>query len=500
MYMNLSPIKFHNTTTHISTKQKNARYSNLVPLAYDTISFGAMKKKEFSGIDLAVIQKFSAPIEKFNSNEDLQNWADEKVQEILNKDFGGRSEETKIQRKAMLKEWSDYVLDENDAYKKTTAFLILSAITKDLHEDNDNIPPVLNKGVLADCISEIEKNIKTNPKYQFDLNKMYKNKLRTFYLDDVETNTGETATKWVVIPSKEHDSKNFKANVEKLKVLSYKTWCTKSFNAEPYLEDGDFHIYLENGKPKLGVRFVGDEIEEIQGEKNNGEIPLGYLDTLKRYILENNFKLTENANDEIEFAQEAKEEIEKIKNDLSEAIRNNDVKAIYEYFEISVQEDKDGYLTISKYEPPPYCTFEDLGIDENKLLEKVRIIKHCAYFRDSQATSLTNLETIGAEADFTDSKISDLRNLKSIGANAFFSFSKITDLPSLESIGVDANFAFSKITDLPSLEVIGGSVGFRDSLVANIGKLKCIGGIAYIENSPLVVEDFNNVEVRGIVA
>ena len=451
-----------------------------MPLAYDTISFGAMKKKEFSGIDLAVIQKFSAPIEKFNSNEDLQNWADEKVQEILNKDFGGRSEETKIQRKAMLKEWSDYILDENDAYKKTTAFLILSAITKDLDANNDNIPPVLNKGVLADCISEIEKNIKINPKYQFDLNKMYKNKLRTFYLDDVETNTGETATKWVVIPSKEHDSKNFKANVEKLKVLSYKTWCTKSFNAEPYLEDGDFHIYLENGKPKLGVRFVGDEIEEIQGEKNNGEIPLGYLDTLKRYILENNFKLTENANDEIEFAQEAKEEIEKIKNDLSEAIRNNDVKAIYEYFEISVQEDKDGYLTISKYEPPPYCTFEDLGIDENKLLEKVRIIKHCAYFRDSQATSLTNLETIGAEADFTDSKISDLRNLKSIGANAFFSF--------------------SKITDLPSLEVIGGSVGFRDSLVANIGKLKCIGGIAYIENSPLVVEDFNNVEVRGIVA
>lgn len=175
MYMNLSPIKFHNTTTHISTKQKNARYSNLVPLAYDTISFGAMKKKEFDGIDLAVIQKFSAPIEKFNSNEDLQNWADEKVKAILNKDFGGRSEETKIQRKAMLKEWSDYILDENDAYKKTTAFLILSAITKDLDANNDNIPPVLNKGVLADCISEIEKNIKTNPKYQFDLNKMYKN-------------------------------------------------------------------------------------------------------------------------------------------------------------------------------------------------------------------------------------------------------------------------------------------------------------------------------------
>ena len=28
-----------------------------------------------------------------------------------------------------------------------------------------------------------------------------------------------------------------------------------------------FHIFLENGQPKLGVRFVGEEVEEIQGEK-----------------------------------------------------------------------------------------------------------------------------------------------------------------------------------------------------------------------------------------
>ena len=44
-----------------------------------------MKKKEFEGIDLAVVQKFKAPIEKFNSNIDLQNWAKEKAEAITEK-------------------------------------------------------------------------------------------------------------------------------------------------------------------------------------------------------------------------------------------------------------------------------------------------------------------------------------------------------------------------------------------------------------------------------
>ena len=61
-------------------------------------------------------------------------------------------------------------------------------------------------------------------------------------------------------------------DIDKLKTLSYKTWCTKSFNAEPYLSEGDFHVYLENGQPKLGVRFVDGAVKEIQGVLNNGKI------------------------------------------------------------------------------------------------------------------------------------------------------------------------------------------------------------------------------------
>ena len=145
----------------------------------------------------------------------------------------------------MLKEWFDYVIKENDAYSNAQRLIILSAITKDLKANNDIIPPVLNKGVLAQTITELEEKLKVNPRENFDFNKMYQNNLRTTYLED--SSTGETMTGWVVIPSKINDSENFEKNVDKLKTLSHNSWCTKSFNAEPYLSKGYFHVYLENG-------------------------------------------------------------------------------------------------------------------------------------------------------------------------------------------------------------------------------------------------------------
>ena len=498
--INLTSINFQHKTTPCGRQNQRATKSHLAHLAQDTVSFGAMKKKEFEGIDFAVVQKFKVPIEKFNTNDDLQNWAGDKAKAIANKDFGGRQQKTEIQRKAIIKEWADYVFNENDAYSNTTALLILNAITKDLKPDNDNIPQVLNKGVLADCIYEIDKNTKSDPKYQFDLNKMYQNKLRAFYLGDTKTDTGETDTKWVVIPSKYHDPKNFETNVEKLKTLSYKTWCTKSNNAEPYLAKGDFHVYLENGKPKLGVRFVGDEIKEIQGERNNNKIPPDFLDVMQKHISENNLKLTNDTKDEIKFAEGAQIKIKKIKNDLKEAIENNDVKTIYKYFGIEVEEDKDGYLTISKYEQPSDdYTFKDLGIDENKLFEKVKKIEKNADFCYSQITNLNNLKYIGWAAYFCDSRITDLENLEYIGENANFKFSRVTNLGNLKNIGGYAYFSDSNITDLGNLTRIGWSAYFSDSKVTDLGHLKRIGEDAYIENSPLTIEDFKNVKIGGSI-
>ena len=120
------------------------------------------------------------------------------------------------------------------------------------------------------------------------LNKMNENGLKTInveklyrkMLTDMATqNVAEKievspGKEWVYIPSKAEDPVHFKSNVEKLKQLSASTWCTKSFNAEPYLQRGGFWILIENQTTKIAVRKDGDKVQEIQDIQNKGLKPI----------------------------------------------------------------------------------------------------------------------------------------------------------------------------------------------------------------------------------
>lgn len=417
---------------------KRINYSTqpkLKQLSCDTISFGALKKHQFEGIDYAVVEKYKAPIEKFNSNEDFQKWCGECVKkDVLDKDFGGRHQETKIQRKAMLKEWTDYVLNENDAYNNATSLLILSSVSKDLRPDNDKLPAVLNKGVLADSIAEIEDNLKIDNKYQFDFNKIYNDKMQALYLEDVSS--GETDSKWVVIPSKEHDSENFADNVDKLKTLSHSRWCTKSYNAAPYLSDGDFHVYLENGKPKLGVRFVGDKVQEIQGELNNSRVPLDYYDVVKKHIEDEHLQLAPKANLEMEEAKKKKIQTDKVRAVIGDAIKNKDTKTILEYFGHNVEEDEDGKLTIDCYNQlKQNYSYSDLGINENDLFKDIKQVKGNVNLNGSNVTSLGNLENIDGDLCLWGAILESFGNLKRVGRDISRGTQALPSVLSLDSIG-----------------------------------------------------------------
>ncbi len=468
-----------------------------------TFKGAVIKKSDFEGIDLAVIEKYKPNIQQFKSKDDLQKFAENKIDKLKEKDFGGRQEETKIQRKAMLKEWFDYTIKENDAYSNTQCLVILSAITKDLKANNDAIPPVLNKGILADTVSKLEEKLKRNSKENFDFNKMYQNNLRTNLMKD--SNTRETMTGWVIIPSKTNDPENFEKNVEKLKTLSHKNWCTKSFNAEPYLSQGDFHVYLENGQPKLGVRFIGNEVQEIQGEKNDGKIPQKYFENFKNHQKEYNIKLTSNAQNEVQNAEIAKKTIVDIKKNLGSAINLNvidDAITIFNYVGIKAER-KDNGLVISAYKQPDFgysceLSFEDLEIDENKLFTYIREIKGNANFEYSKITGLGQLQSIGGNADFWSSNITNLGQLQSIGECANFEYSKITDLGQLQSIGEDAYFENSKVTNLGQLQSIGGNAFFKNSKITDLGQLQSIGGDVCLNNQKtLSKKDFKHITIGG---
>lgn len=518
--------------TSIIINSKNNNKKNHLP------SFYAMKKADFRGIDFAIVEKFKAPIETFDVLADFQNWAGCIVEKIKNTNYLGRQLETIVQRKGILQDWFNYVIEENGAYTKAIQLLILSAITKNLGKKDDNLPPTMNKGVLTDCVSDLNKELEKDKKAKFDFSKMYQNKLRVFYSDD--TKTGESETKWVVIPSKKHDLENFEANVEKLKTLSYKSWCTKSYNAEPYLSEGDFHVYLENGEPKIGIRFVGNKIQEIQGERNDSQIPLKYFDLVNDYVGKNNFNYSNDTKEELKRAKINKLKFEKIKQDLSDTIENNDVVKIYEYFGINVEKDKNSKLILSEYKQPS-CdfTYNDLGIDEQKLFNDVIRIKGNACFANSQLKTLGILERIDGDADFSYSKFIDLGKLSYIGKNATFlhsqvkklgnlrfigenvlfgnSFllkfkdqdnydrlvqewcSNVIDLGNLEYIGGYADCVYAQFTSLGNVRYIGGNVLFNFSNVVSLGKLENVGKNIYLRYSRLKVSDFKDIKVSGSI-
>lgn len=466
------------TLNNYSISNKNSYKNNvqLAQLPFDSVSFTGMKKNQFKGVDALVVEKYKAPIEKFRTADYLYEWADEECEKIYDKDYYGRSVETVAQRVAMLDEWKDYLENENQEYSSTEKLLILKGVTKELKPDNYNIPLVLNKGVLANTIYELKQDLKTNPKLNFDFAKTYTNKLREFYMGDTEVQDGET--KWVIIPSKKNDSENFDSNVEKLKTLSHNSWCTKSNNAEPYLSQGDFHIYLENGKPKLGVRFEDNKIIEIQGEKNNTKIPVKYLDEFNNHIEGKQYSLSDTAKKEIQDAKKLKVKIDSIKKDIEPAIKDNDYKKIFEHFGIGVNELEDGTFELSHFDEPKDVTFDDLGINENNLFKNVSRIKSDAKFCRSTMTDLRDLKEIGGNADFSFSKFKTLGGLKKIGGNADFSYSfNLEDFGDVEEIGGDLNLnSCNKLKEFNNLKHIGGNAKFHMSLLENLGSLEDIGG------------------------
>ncbi len=196
---------------------------------------------------------------------------------------------------------------------------------------------------------------------------------------------------------------------------------------------------------------------------------------------------------------EAIKKIADIKQELKDAIAENNVKEILEYFGIKCKTDENNFLIISHYKPLGEAfqirNIQDIGIDENKLFEKIVKIEGNASFHSSKLQDLGNLTEIGGDADFADSLITNLGNLEKIGKNAWFQNSHITNLGNLKSIGGHANFMLLELDSLGKLEKIGEDAHFYGARIKNLGKLKFIGENACFVNS--TITNLDNIETIG---
>ncbi len=441
-------------------------------LNQNNLSFEAMKKNQFKGADRLCVEKFKAPIEKFNSNEDLQNWAGKFLQEINEHDYKGRSSGTCEERVILKQAWYNY-LKNIEKCSNTLSLIVMHAFTKDLGVFDDNLPPILNKTIFADILNNLKKGIDTN------INKNYQNSLFKFFYGD--NLSEEKETKWIEIPSKIKDPDNFEANIAKLQTLSHNNWCTRNVYAKKYLQDGDFHILMNKNSAIIGVRFLGDRVEQIQAAENNGEIPLKYFEEVINHL--KRYKKLDYAKEEINETQKVYKYLQKYRKDLKKAIEKKDYLSIFDYFGM-LPDETHKELMWKKLNPLNILKKNNDNINKNIVLKyyslpkisdpKMPLInKTCISFSDigiDENEMFKSVDMIEGDADFTHSALTSLWNLEIINGDANFTFSSIKDLGKLEHIGGDVNFEYSKISDLKNLKYIGGYI-LSDNSELDVAKI-----------------------------
>ena len=108
-----------------------------------------MKMNQFSGIDKVMVKKLKFNVQKINVAEDFQNFCKNildtdiiKKVDVLAKSTDPQAQE---QKRAILNDWINYIVKENDGYNYAIKLFILSSIIKNLSEDTNHLPPILDK-------------------------------------------------------------------------------------------------------------------------------------------------------------------------------------------------------------------------------------------------------------------------------------------------------------------------------------------------------------------
>ena len=144
------------------------------------ISFEAKKPNYFKGFDYICVRQFKAPVEKFNSKQDLDFWASEKVNILIkNKNIAGKNKLTKELRNDIIHEWQQ-TLGFNSS-NMPQILVILSSILREIKSTNDKLPPILSKKALIKTIENIEEKFLKKNDTKFNFKTEYCNNLRKEY-------------------------------------------------------------------------------------------------------------------------------------------------------------------------------------------------------------------------------------------------------------------------------------------------------------------------------
>ena len=178
-------------------------------------------------------------------------------------------------------------------------------------------------------------------------------------------------------------------------------------------------------------------------------------------------------------------DLEKCTKELKYEVQFNRYGNILRYFGIGFQKDEHGNLTISHYSQPSNdLTFKDFGVNEEKLIERVRTIEGDGDFKRTSLDSTKNVKHILGNCDVSRSRIKRFSRLTDIEGNLEAQNSLLKDFGNLEKIGGSANCAFSPLNNMNALKYVGGDLDLTGCYnLKSLGNLQHVGGDLYISDT-----------------
>lgn len=197
------------------------------------------------------------------------------------------------QKKRIFDDWLNYILEENDVYSDEPAFqyAILNSIFNQTNFKSKKSCMPLNALAVASIYDKIKSSSGTE---SFSINNLYKEEFFQSEQKEFKQKGPKNSTAgWIKIPSKINDPKNYDSNKDRLVAYSIPNgWCTGSGMADRYLSQGDFHLYVLEGKAEVAIRMQGNQVAEIQGERNKR--PYAYVKEIEDYFRKININPEDN--------------------------------------------------------------------------------------------------------------------------------------------------------------------------------------------------------------
>ena len=347
----------------------------------------------------------------------------EAVEEYNNGDPDGATEmlqdRVERQRTDILNRWKTYLTSTNPDYAADPFWrdYVWTGLQASMDANSPGLPPALMAGALSNVYVDIKEDPNSSP-----FQTLYAEEAAAIALEDSKpenlVDIGNAKT-WVRIPQTAKHAPDFDKNIELVRSLSCKSWCTSQGMAQEYLPEGDFWVLTEDGQTRLSLRFEGDKVAEIQGPANNGRIPFAYAPDVQALVDSGDITLTLSSKRNLELVIQRAETAKTV----AAAVRGGDILGGFHALGIEAKAIEDGILieALRFRDGLPLANLSDLEPDVQKvMIDSVTEMSATPYVNletegdgDTAAVSFPNLRRINGGWRHYGSDIS-LPNLKEI--------------------------------------------------------------------------------------